>query len=309
MNMIARLTSNFSPAPVSAPVMADRTMLASLNIKQWGARRTDRKATRDVISAAGAASNAGRFNKWLIDPKALAGVQAAVSAARQEHAEYTLPWCNDGTRILPADAFLIYSEKMQRHRESFESEVALFLDGYQSLANDAQRHLGSLFDRRDYPGVAELRRRFAWSVDILPMPDASDFRVELGDSHVAAIKARIEQSTQDALSVAMGDTWTRLHGVVSKMVERLGSYKPAASGEKAQGIFRDSLVDNIRELVEVLPLLNIAGDANLSAMIDRARAELCEHSAGELRDDSAARNEVAEAAESIMADMAGFMGG
>ena len=293
---------------IKMPTLAERTMLAGFNVKQWGARRLDRKATKAVIDQAGASAKAGTFNKWLIDPAHLSGIQGVVSAARQEHATYTLPWLSDGTRILPADAFMIYTEKMQRHREQFEEEVWRFLGEYDSLVDDARRHLAGLFDASDYPAVSTLRDRFAWSIDILPMPSAADFRVDLGDAHVAAIKARIEESTQRATQAAMADTWNRLHGVVAKMTEKLGAYEPAAGSVKASGVFRDSLVDNIRELVEVLPLLNVTGDAQLAGMIDRARAELCRCDAAELRDDSEAREEVAAAAESIMTDMGAFMG-
>ncbi len=296
------------PAPVEAPTMAERTMLVSFNARQWGAQRLDRKATRDVLDAAGAKSSAGRFNKYLVDPKHLAGVAKVVGAARAEHATYTLPWLSDGTRILPADAFVIYSAKMQAHREEFEIEVDKFLALYPDLVGEAILDLGRLFRADEYPGVASIRCKFGWSIDVLPMPDASDFRVDLGDDQVRRIKARIEESTRAAMQAGMADAWSRLHGVVAKMVDKLKGYVPADGSDKAGGVFRDSLVDNIRALVEVLPLLNIAGDAKLAEMIDRARNDLCDHSATELREDHGAREDVARAAESIMADMESFMG-
>jgi hypothetical protein len=90
------------------------------------------------------------------------------------------------------------------------------------------------------------------------------------------------------------------------MAEKLKAFKPAQGGDRAEGIFRDSLVENVRELVAVLPSLNITGDPTLAAVAARMEA-LCRDDADELRDNAAARASVAAEADAILADVGQFL--
>lgn len=83
------------------------------------------------------------------------------------------------------------------------------------------------------------------------------------------------------------------------MVERL---------RNPESVFRDSLVRNVVELVEMLPKLNIAQDGNLDSFVREVKQRLCEHSPDELRRDQNVRESTAEAAADIMARMSAYMG-
>ncbi|MBX8803295.1 hypothetical protein HBA92_21450 [Ochrobactrum sp. MR28] len=69
-------------------------------------------------------------------------------------------------------------------------------------------------------------------------------------------------------------------------------------GEKSEGVFRDSLVENIRDLITVLPALNITGDPELTAMAEKLKP-LAEHNASTLRDNPTIRRDVADEAAKI----------
>lgn len=288
--------------------LSSRAMLAQLRVKQWTGRKLDKRITQEVNASHGAAADAGRYNKVLIARDALQEIATIVGAARADHVKWSLPWLQDGTRIMPADAFMRYSAVMQGHRESFEKEVSAFIDAYPTYVEDARARLNGMFDETDYPTPADIRSRFDWSVTVLPMPSVDDFRVDIGAEHVDRLKAEMASTMQKAVEDAMGDAWSRLHRVVTAMAEKLAAYTPKTDTDRASGIFRDSLVDNVRDLVDVLPALNMTGDANLAAMVDKARAKLTRHDASELRDNDAARLEVQEAAQAIADDMAAFMG-
>src|SRR3546814_5363729 len=74
--------------------------LSHVRLSAWSARRIDRKATEEINEKNNAANDAGRYNKLLVDSKALAGIQSAISAARAFHYSRTLPWQDDGARLL-----------------------------------------------------------------------------------------------------------------------------------------------------------------------------------------------------------------
>ena len=59
----------------------------------------------------------------------------------------------------------------------------------------------------------------------------------------------------------MDNLWQRTYDALSKMSERLDY----AEGEKKK-IFRDSLVSNVTDMIDMLDVCNITGDSQMSAM-------------------------------------------
>ncbi len=132
------------------------------------------------------------------------------------------------------------------------------------------------------------------------MPAAGDIRVDLGSDQKAAIETSITNRVQQATAIAMNDAWTRLHDVVAHIAERLADPK---------AIFRDSLIDNARDVCDALQRLNVTNDPALETMRARVAAELTTHSASTLRDAPSARATTAQAASEIMSAMSGLYGG
>lgn len=283
--------------------LTEKAMLYRLNISQWTARRHDKSVSQEVASNHGTSVDSGRYNKVLIAREALSKIATAQSSARNFHYQNTLPWMDDGARILPAANYFPYCEAMAKFRAEFDAEVAAFLDSYADYVEAARVRLNGLFDAADYPPAREIARRFAFDVIPMPLPDATDFRVDLGAGEESRIRAEIQDRTNAAIAGAVKDTWSRVHDVVSKMAERLRAY----SGAK-DGAFRDSLVSNVRDLVDLLPRLNVTGDAELAETARRMAEQLCQYDAQALREDSALRDKVARDAESIMASMEGYFG-
>ena len=293
--------------PSAGNLLAQRAMLAGLTISQWSARKTDKRATREVHAAHNARDDAGRYNKALVARSALEGIAAVASEARGEHYRLTLPWLDNGARILPAKNFLEYSNIMRGLRERFEAAAAEFSANYSQFVDDARRSLGDLFDANDYPDERKISRAFDFGTRILPMPTAGDFRVEIGEAQADDMRRQIEAATAEALAGAQRDAWERIAKVVGAMVDRLSAYQPGEKGQRAQGTFRDSLCQNVRDLVAVLPAFNIVSDPALTAIISRMERELCAHDAEDLRTNETARTATAQAAASILAEVSDFL--
>lgn len=298
-------------SPISAAValnpLATSAMLSRLTVTQWTARKMDRKASEKVNADAGATRDAGRYHKALIAGEALSAITGAVAEARAFHYARTLPWLDDGARILPAGGYQGYSEGMHDIRLKFEAAVESFLSAYPEFVDASRARLGTMFDSEEYPTAHALRGRFTFGVRILPMPDAGDFRVNISEATAQAIRSDIESSTREALQGAMRDAWNRIVEQVGTMSAKLAAYTPAVGDTKATGIFRNSLVENVRELVEILPTFNLTGDAFLASTIERMRRELCTITPERLRDDAAAREDVAASAASILADVSAYL--
>jgi hypothetical protein len=165
-----------------------------------------------------------------------------------------------------------------------------------------------MFDQRDYPSRHDIRALFVLDVKIMPCPDAGDFRVDLAEEHAADIRADVEARVREALDDAMRDTRERILKVVGHMAERLRAYRPAGKrGDKTEGAFRDSLVDNVRDLAALLPAFNLTNDPLLDRIAEKIRRDLCAHDAETLRQSPTRRKATAERAEAILKDVSEFL--
>lgn len=276
-------------------------MLAAPAISVWTARRYDRAVSDKVAQEHKAdAKKSGRYNKCLINPDApsfLAVTQVA-GEARRWHQTHTLPWSQDGARILSAEMYMDYAAKMSEFRLQFDHAVAKFLEDYPALKAQARTDLNGLYKEDDYPTVRELKEKFRFRISILPVPSAGDFRVELGDDS-EEIREAIEAEVKQAVVDAQQERWNRLLTVVSNAVERLSS---------PDAIFRDSLIENIQKEVKVLPKLALEKDANFDEILDDVKKKLTSLEPSRLREDRDARADAARKAAEIARKMSAFMG-
>lgn len=275
----------------------ERAMLVNLHVSMWSATRTDPKVAAEIAARHGAKSDTGRYSKFLIDRKHLEPISKKAGEARQEHYRLTLPWANDGARILPSRMYHDYTSRMNRFREEFEELVDAFAGIYYDLKRQAKVDLNGLYNEADYP--ADITAKFRMHHKVLPVPTASDFRVDLANEEIDSLKRQMEATMRETTAAAMADCWERLHTVISNVSERLNDPK---------AIFRDSLIGNVRDLIDILPALNIAGDPKLMELTERARRQIARREPEHIRNDYIVRQDVAREADAILAAMAGYIG-
>jgi hypothetical protein len=292
--------------PTSEPCLSSRAMLCSLSISVWSARKHDEEASEEIAQRHGAQSDAGRYHKVLLPRAALAEIHKIVSEARQEHYFMTLPWDDNGYRVLPAAAYMDHTEKMRALSNRFTPAVETLVHQFGQLVEEAKVRLGGLFRPGDYPASDELRSKFSFETRVMPLPDAGDFRVALGEEEKERIKRQITAAVEASLQVASRELWQRLYEAVSHMAERLGAYKVTEDG--VEHPFRDSVVTNLVKLVDMLPKLNVTADAELERLATQVRASLLVDPQ-ELRKSESVRSETAKNASAIAGKMAAYMAG
>jgi hypothetical protein len=295
-----------STVPFSEPTLSSRAMLCSVSISQWSASKHDKQASEEIALQHGAQPDAGRYNKLLIPKENLAELQRIAGEARREHYFMTLPWDDNGYRVLPAAVYMEHTEKQRRYGQEFMTAVDLFATQFDRLVLESRARLGGLFRVEDYPTSKEIRDKFSFDVKVMPLPDANDFRVSLGDAEKDRIKRQITASVEASLSIASRDLWQRMYEAVSHMAERLSAYK--ANEEGVEHPFRDSIVTNLVKLVDVMPRLNITGDTELERLTEQVRTSLL-IDPKELRKSDDVRAETAKTAAKIAEQMAGYMAG
>lgn len=284
-------------------MLASRAVLAGVTVRMWNAEILDRKVTAETNARYKAESDAGKYRKALVRKESIEPVRQAATRIRQLVYSLTLPWTDEGLRVLPSKSADRFTQKLKEAKAEFDEAANAFVAEYPEMRDEAKERLGDMFNESDYPDAADLRRRFAVEPRLVPIPTANDFRCRMGAEALDAARKALEASNKAALRVATLDAWRQARQVVATMAEKLKAYSPEREGEKARGIFRDSLVTNVIETALRLPNLNLAEDARMTALADRMESELCYFSADDLRRDDAAREKVAIEAERIVSEI------
>jgi hypothetical protein len=281
------------------PKLSERAVLSQLSLSMWTARKQDKRVTRDAINANGATDGAGRFHKALLPMcEALDNVHGSGREVRRFFYDNTLDWGIEGTRLLPSVKYLSFMSDLRKRKDDWEHLVNVFTADYTNFVTEAKVSLGAMFDADDYPDPAIIRDKFSINVNIMPVPE-TDFRVDLPDAEMEDMKRAVNERLVDAQQVAMRDAAQRLLDVVSKAHEKLA---------QPDAIFRDSLIDNIREMCDILPGLNVMDDDQLENRRLEALHKLSTVSADALRLDPDLRSKKAAEAKAIMDKMAGLFG-
>lgn len=284
---------------MSTHALTERAMIVNLSISLWQGYRLDKEASRRITSQSGADADAARVNKHLVPKDYLAPVVTAATAVRAHFYDNTLPWRDNGDRLMTRKLYMPFIEAHEKLVAEFEEAVRVFLDEkYPSAIEKAAFRMGDLFKRDDYPPVSELRHRFRIGLDIDALTTSNDFRVQIDQAHVEKVRASMEEAALRRVQTAQADVWKRLMEKVSYFADRLGD---------PEAVFRDSTVNNVEELIELIPGLNVLDDPDIEAIRQRVHAKLVGHDAKSIRKDPALREELAGEAKQIVDTMAGFM--
>lgn len=287
--------------------LSERAMLATLSISTYGGMMHDKEVTEEVNASFKAEKQAGRYNKRLVHTKFFVDVAGAASVARRTHKLLTLPWEDDGTRILTTAGYLNYTAKMKECRLKFETASAEFAKGLPEYIEEAKTRLGEMFNVADYPSEAELTDKFDFDVEIKQVPQSKDFRAHLSDDQVKTIIKDMDKRSNKRVETAMNDVFERVADLVRKMSEKLRDYTPASEGQKVKGKLHDSLVYNIHEIAEALPSLNITNDPRIEKLQEDLMKDLVEYGPQTLRGDAKIRAQTISKADKILKKVEAYM--
>lgn len=274
-------------------------MVVNLQLGVWTGHRLDKAASKRVTDEAGAESDAARVNKHLVPKEALKKVSNAQGQVRLHFYDRTLPWKDNGDRILTRVMFQRFIEEHGALKEQFNDAVLDFLKNeYPVIVQKAEFRMGELFKRDDYPTPRELKDKFYVNLDIDAVTEAKDFRVSLDKEAKEQVKFDIEQAMQRRIVEAQSHTWNRLAETMGHFAERM---------KTKDAKFKSATIDNLAELADILPGLNVTGDPGLNEIAKRIQSLVGGCDAKVIRENEKTRKAISKEAQTIMADIGGFM--
>lgn len=288
--------------PVENPDLRSRAMLAEVSVSVWPSRAFDKKVSKEVAENHDVGERMGRYNKNVVPVNkngdyavSYRKVRSAENVIRNTHKLYTSPWRDEGSRILSGANYFKWVEAINRAIAQFEDAVDVYVEEFPELKRKARRLLNAMYDADNYP--EDIKAEFKASADVFPIPSGDDFRVTLTDDAVTAIRAQIEARVRSGYERTVMDGFIRLKEKLEPLIERLGD---------PEKVFRDSLIDNLGEVCDLIPALNITGNPDLERMVREVKEKLVVDPSS-LRDDPSLRSHVVQEAEEIYAQMASFM--
>lgn len=277
--------------------ISNSSVLVELNISVWTANKLDRSATAKVTADNNASSNAAKVHKNLMEGTSMRNnIANLATAARAWHHLRTLPWTDGGARLLPTSLFLDYKPQMNMFRTQFDTMVNEFVANYPALVQTAKNYLGDLFNADDYPSPDEVRSKFDFKLSFSPVPEAGDFRLDVPASALAELSQQYEDNFNKRMGEAMREPWAKLRKTLVTMAEKLTDKE----GDERTKRYHDSLVDNIKEMCEMLTHLNVTKDPKLEEARREVEKMLAHTSMDLIRESAMARAAAKDKVNSIL---------
>jgi len=246
---------------------------------------------------------AGYYRKFKIDRNDVRPILQVATAARQYHRRMTVPWDRGHYRLLPATLILKYTKTMKEFKHDFFAKVDDLVVRWPTVISNCRKRLGSTFKQQDYPDAKKVKDFYSFETHFKPVPQDDHFILQVEHSTLEELKEKFNQDEKKNIQDVVESLWHRLFDPVKRMSEILNEQP---KGKKPK-IF-DTLVNNLEDIVMVLPDLNINNDPQLTEMTKRIGDELCKFTPGQLRKDAMARKTTANAAKKIEEDMSAIMG-
>jgi hypothetical protein len=277
-----------------------RALLVNTTVRVWTGEKRDRAITREICTMKGAEDNAVRANKSLLGEH-IHGVQAAERAVRHAVNERTLPWMDDGTRILKGAVFMAFTEAMAEPIRQFDEAVEAFIAAYPEIKHEARRRLGDAYADSDFPAESSLKQRADLSAGA-QHPGLPREPLRGRDRGGATQRRRSpawhgQRCTAFAARPPAGTGCA--HGNAPAAVP------PHVRRQGTASVPRQPLVENVRAIVRLAPALNLMDDPRIAALCADIERNLTGHDSEQLRNSDALRESVANEADAIRKRMQG----
>lgn len=237
--------------------IADRAALWKLKVSKLTVYKRDKKAT-DMVTNANGGTRVGNFNKKLFDGNS---VVEATLRAYQDCYDYwfkmTVPYLDyEGERMIRSEVLIDSMREFGDLQRKAESSLINLKSRWDEIVQwDLARlkHLGNI---ADYP--ADPEPLFSVYSQLRPVPSATDFRFTIPQEDIDSLQRQEEEAAKQAQVYAVNT----MVAPISAFIKRSMEYK----GEKGER-WHDTIVTNIKDVVEQVKSLNIMGDPQIDAFI------------------------------------------
>ena len=284
-------------------------LVGKLSIANWEAKKKARAVEEKAEAANGAIKGSVSARKSLLPgAEKLEAIINHSKAMSRWWSDVSAPWFDNGMRVYNVAGHLDIQAAfgdMARMRDTLVNE---FMDEYPALREKARFDLNDLFDDEDYPMPEAVRAKFRTSLEIMPLPDTNDFRVipGLDEAEAEYLIEEAQKKTTARMQEALSTTVTRVLVVLRTLADRLAAYTEKETADVKGNRFYESWVDNVKEIAQLLPSLNLTNDPAISALANEIAASF-DKPALHYRDNAEDRMLATQRANELTRKLAGLL--
>jgi hypothetical protein len=203
----------------------------------------------------------------LIPRHELSGISRAARRVRSVLKRYSLPWNNANYRLVPLALYAQVTEEISAAELAFNAGIEDLALRRDQLAADYARRAGEeIAAEVPFPSGDSIRAGFCFAVSEMPVLPTTDIRLRHVDP------AWVERMQREVAS----EVGARLNGPLQTYVENLNhlvAQIPESTPGQDSGLAR-SILTSLGLTLDAVRRLNIGGDPNVEALIDRVRVEV-----------------------------------
>jgi hypothetical protein len=279
------------------PIMSQKeisAVIVRLHIGTFTNSCKDVGITNEVRLAKSLGRDAGGWRKNKFPPKAFATIAKMGGLIRAWHYSQTLPW-EFGYRLLTAQNFSAYNSRLEEFQAQYlavaESDFGSKFDFWIS---EAKKMHAKKFCDLEYPRSWDsMKSKLCIRVEHSPVPKAEEFAIKgIAAKAVSDMREEMQNRVNKNMEEAMQNTWFELLAPVRDLAAKLANQDTK--------IYRDSLIDNLKDIVARIPALNLAGDNRLTRAAAQNKERLASVKIETLKESVEARTEAGNAAQEII---------
>lgn len=276
--------------------ISDRCLMVFLTVTKPQMTKKDVEVSKEVADDKNASSESVAVIKKLYPKHLIQPIVDIESAARRYVDHMTGSTNIRGFNVLPSKLFMPFQEGIGVHKLQFDQAVTVFLMNFANVMMAAQSSQGDMFNRSEYPDLSDLKKQFTFTVQYIPMGKVDTVMLDLEKDSLADLKTTMAEQEQERFRVMMADAYARLHAAVKRIHTQCS---------KPDGKIYDTLTGNLKELLEILPAMNLTEDPKFDKLCVDAQRLLVSPVA--IKTTPGVRESTAATADEILKAMEGFL--
>lgn len=259
----------------------------------WDGRATDESLGNEVRQSHNIGSRKdASVRVRLVSEEFIGTVTAHYSQARQFIYQKTLPWSNDGDRVIGTSKYQEFEDAIVKlDMEGRQLVKAFLIDKKDSIMADARARLNGAFDEALFPPWDRLSEKFAITLNVFPIQHPNDARIEgLTEAVTNRVKDEATRAVNERVEGTVADILTDMRLIVSDLKVKCSEDK---KGTKYKFLIERALA--AADHAE----LDITGNPVIASAAKRLRQAVEGLTTDTLQRSHRARNTVIEVAEEV----------
>ena len=240
-------------------------------------RKLSDMQTKQAADTFHAATDLVTASKRLIDTKN--ATYRVLTALKSQASSYwrsmTLPYPQEGIRLIKQADIAAFEEKMREFKEQLSAAAANLELEYEAIKEAAREKLGDLFNPTDYPPTLENVFDIKWEY---PPVEPPNYLITFNPELYRQEQARIQQRFETAVMMAEDAFAEQLQEMIAHLIERLTD-----EPDGTKKTFKASAIENFKEFYENFRHMNVRSNAQLDSLISQANNLVSGVDAAELR--------------------------